>query len=544
MRPVISTHLSLENLDENSVSEFSAHQHKFNVQIGSVTMIFQNNMERRRAFLRWRHWQKRQFRNFRDAFAIIAQLGLSFVLCLGTYPAYATGQLYLTKSFPEHFNQTYATYLTVLPDGTIFNYSSCATGWWQCFDDRSKMGIFTEVSVWNSDKMEWERTSVSDFRTQSSSTLTSDGRIFLIGGSADLLDFIPLASTAVYDSHSHSYRSGPNLDEPRFLHAATALPGGEILVTGGETGAQKTTSGVELIGINSHKTVPAMLQDRCSHTATLLPSGDVLVVGGLHFVQIKNSNRLPEPFALNTVELYSQRENRWKAMPPMPASRYGHTATLLPDGRVMIIGGHSGDWENRRAVAKSVLLWNPANNQWTTGSDLAQGHTSHNAILLPSGDVLVGGGYDEVEITSLSDIRQINASHALELWDHSTGSWSNAGRLKAGHVVASLLPDGNVLFYPDRSAQTMAIWSALPGAGHAGNLSTNSSDFTDAVSVEWTSASMRQGSPLYFLTASHPEFDINDRTGFRRHWEWYVLLFFLAIFLLVWKKRRAIIRHV
>ena len=76
-----------------------------------------------------------------------------------------------------------------------------------------------------------------------------------------------------------------------------------------------------------------MATARSLHTATLLPNGQLLVAGGL------GHNLLP----LASAELYGPATGPWTATGSMARARYGHTATLLPNGKVLVAGGtHRG----------------------------------------------------------------------------------------------------------------------------------------------------------------------------------------------------------
>src|SRR5689334_12285474 len=75
-------------------------------------------------------------------------------------------------------------------------------------------------------------------------------------------------------------------------------------------------------------------EGRGEHTATLLPDGRVLVVGGQ--TDAANANT-----ALNKATIYNAQTNSWAEAATMTAARSGHTATLLPDGRVLVVGGES-----------------------------------------------------------------------------------------------------------------------------------------------------------------------------------------------------------
>jgi hypothetical protein len=392
--------------------------------------------------------------------------GLLLSVCLGISVAEATGSLYVARNFPQRFTHGEQR-VTLLPDGTIFKYSDCWAFAEICSADAPATGEYAEVSLWNPGTRQWDSESVAVYMNDFTSTLTHDGRIVMVGGWVEFNNH-SIATTAIYNSKGQTFRAGPTLDEARHRHTATELSDGGVLVVGGEAAPELTTAGVELITAGGgHKTLRPMLQDRADHTATRLPSGNILVVGGARYLQpdaLQKSlspGRHPKLSIVDTVELYDVAKDRWSALPPLPGPRMRHSATLLPDGRVMIIGGSGGDGQNTPSVAASVLLWNPATGQWSAAHDLPRGREGHIATLLPSGDVLVSGGWDE---------RFVRIQDFL-LWDHATGQWSNAGRahdrMQLFAHTAELLPNGNVLLVP--TSGEMAVWSPRPERDPSGN---------------------------------------------------------------------------
>src|ERR1017187_7853122 len=115
---------------------------------------------------------------------------------------------------------------------------------------------------------------------------------------------------------------------------------------------------------------------RDSHTATLLPNGQVLVAGGYGSSGV-----------LSSAELYNPATGMWTATGSLATARYAHTAILLPNGQVLVAGGNGSS-----GVLSSAELYNPATGMWTATGSLTTTRYFHTATLLPNGQVLVAGG--------------------------------------------------------------------------------------------------------------------------------------------------------
>lgn len=140
-----------------------------------------------------------------------------------------------------------------------------------------------------------------------------------------------------------------DLNIPRYGHTATLLPNGKVLVIGGITDDYKIeptldgiTSSVELYDPSKGKftVVGNMTTPRVFHTATLLPNGKVLIAGG--HGNLNNSVNNIYPY-YNSVELYDPTTNKSKVIGMMTTPRSGHNAVLLKNNNVLLIGGISGD---------------------------------------------------------------------------------------------------------------------------------------------------------------------------------------------------------
>ena len=122
-----------------------------------------------------------------------------------------------------------------------------------------------------------------------------------------------------------------------------------------------------------------MAAARASHTATLLPNGKVLVAGGYNGSSY-----------LASAELYDPASGSWSYTRSMAATRENHTAMLLPNGKVLVAGGYNGS-----SYLTSAELFDPnsgASGSWSATGSLATERYLHTATLLPNGKVLIAGG--------------------------------------------------------------------------------------------------------------------------------------------------------
>ncbi|CAF1198331.1 unnamed protein product [Adineta ricciae] len=164
-------------------------------------------------------------------------------------------------------------------------------------------------------------------------------------------------------------------------------------------------------------TTGSMSFERKFHTATLLQNGTVLVIGGFDGSS-----------SLKSVELYDPSTGNWAKAGDMNVARSSHTATILSNGMVLVTGG---------TYRNITELYNPFTGNWTVSGNVNVSRSSHTATMLSNGNVLVSGGWNSYSVSL----------NSAELYDSSTDSWKmikNMNTRRCYHT-ASLLPNGTVL---------------------------------------------------------------------------------------------------
>jgi Galactose oxidase, central domain len=198
----------------------------------------------------------------------------------------------------------------------------------------------------------------------------------------------------------------------------TSTTGGTLDTTGGTNGTTGPNGTAGTIGtpVLQGVFVPtgSMTVARSQHTATMLPSGKVLITGGL--------GRTDESGALASAELYDPAAGTFTATGSMSAPRWGHTATLLGNGKVLVAGGSPG--VNGLASAE---IYDPTAGTFTATGSMTVAREFHTATLLSDGKVLIVGGVG---------LRPVSA----ELYDAVAGTFTATDGRKLREPCSPFLP--------------------------------------------------------------------------------------------------------
>jgi N-acetylneuraminic acid mutarotase/transcriptional regulator with XRE-family HTH domain len=209
-------------------------------------------------------------------------------------------------------------------------------------------------------------------------TLLNSGKVLIAAGAHGFPNANQyLGSAELYDPDTGTWEYVGNLVVKRQNASAVLLPDGRVMVAGGE-GPQQDTFGniVELYDPGTQTWSQASNARWGFWFAPLIllkePDERVFLAGG---------GTTTTSYA--NAALYDPQKNTWEEIRPMSGPRAGHTASLLPDGKVLIIGGTD---------KKECEIYDPKTNHWSLGPSLKEPRGHHIAITLGDGDILVIGG--------------------------------------------------------------------------------------------------------------------------------------------------------
>ncbi len=231
---------------------------------------------------------------------------------------------------------------------------------------------------------------MAQVRSSKTATLLRDGRVLVAGGynCGKAGQDGTWATAELYDPATGTFSATGSMTAPRQDQTATLLADGRVLIAGGLTGASPATAGGVILAsyqtaeVDSflataeiydpatgtfHRT-GSMSTPHRGHTATLLQDGRVLVVG----------NGGESTRSSTAADLYDPASGTWSRTGSMKTGRWLQTATLLQDGRVLILGGRSP----KDSVHTSGELYDPRSGTFSPAGSMREGRQQHTATLL------------------------------------------------------------------------------------------------------------------------------------------------------------------
>lgn len=212
-------------------------------------------------------------------------------------------------------------------------------------------------------------------------------------------------------------------------------------------------------GLGQWTSTGSLVNPRAGHTATVLPNGKVLVVGGTG----------ADGKTVASAELFDPLDGTWTATAGLQQARAFHTATLLMDGRVLVAGGGRTEGQGEYYLLDSVEIYDSRTGHWTSTQKLPSKRYMHTANLLPSGKVLVVGG------RTVDSMGNIGTTKVCISYNPLPGSWAAVDSLDdaRNRHTATSLEDGSIL--------------VLGGFGQTGDTLYTAERF-DPITAKWGGA--------------------------------------------------------
>jgi len=277
--------------------------------------------------------------------------------------------------------------------------------------------------------------------------LLGDGRVLVAGGHALTRGrkWVLIDSAELYDPKTETWQAaGPLVEKRQGIRSLVVLKNGKVLLAG----EHDTLSGAELYDPATGKwsATGKLLTSRGGQTTTLLTNGKVLIAGGIDY----SANGTP---IFDSAELYDPDKATWGGTGSMAATRFKHAAVRLVSGEVLVVGGTSTEPSNDRALT-SAEIFNPVTGTWRTVGSMATGRELVKAVLLPNGKVLAVGG-------SAGHFGKYKALASAEIYDPKSERWISTGALaEARTFTMTLLDDGRVLVAGGARPFTSALSTA------------------------------------------------------------------------------------
>jgi len=263
--------------------------------------------------------------------------------------------------------------------------------------------------------------------------LLQDGRVLAAGGGNNR-GAVTYAEAALYDPASGRWTVTGSLATSRRLHTLTVLPNGKVLAAGGfhghPTASLNALASAELFDPATGTWSPtgSMTTGRSNHNAVLLPDGRVLVMGGV------TDSPPVESLIIGSAEIYDPTTGVWTVVAPMIHARASFPAVLLTDGKVLVA---SGTIETGGDLVGLTFceIYDPAANTWSQTTPIGtpvprepgQPRIGAQAVTLPDGTVLLTGGHSGGPLNWNYNPFSFGES---ERYDPATGKWTDAAPMR------------------------------------------------------------------------------------------------------------------
>ena len=288
-----------------------------------------------------------------------------------------------------------------------------------------------------------EALSMTSPRANAASIRLSDGRVLICGGTATAKVGGVLTSAELYDSNTRRFIPTGSMTAARMGHTITMLRDGRVLIIGGarNIGFRSELSSAEIYDPSTGTFSPtgSMRTPREGHTATMLRDGRVLVVGGSD-----NGTH-----TLDSAEIYDPASGTFSGAGHLNQPRVAHVATLLHSSKVLIAGGGRGGMPGGYISYDTAELYDPDTRMFAKmRAHMKFDRVGAAALRLNDGRVLIVGGKSGRIVTSRhSNLASLTPLNSAEIYDPESNSFIRTGDMSAPHYLptATMLGNGQVL---------------------------------------------------------------------------------------------------
>jgi len=270
-----------------------------------------------------------------------------------------------------------------------------------------------------------------------------DGRVLICGGTATGEVGGVLSSAELYDPAARTFAPTAAMTVARAGQTITMLRDGRALIVGGvqNAGFRSQLASAEIYdpASGTFSATGSMSTPREGHTATMLRDGRVLIVGG-------SSNGVR---SLDSAEIYDPSSGTFSPTGHLHQPRVAHVAALLGTGKVLIAGGGRGGMPGGYISYDTAEMYDPGTRSFTAmRAHMKSDRVDAAAVKLNDGRVLIVGGKSGRVVTSRHpNLASLTPLNTAEIYDPESGTFIKTGDMSAPHFLATatMLDSGDVL---------------------------------------------------------------------------------------------------
>ncbi|MGD0670859.1 MAG: kelch repeat-containing protein [Candidatus Binatus sp.] len=299
------------------------------------------------------------------------------------------------------------------------------------------------VSYMNPQGNRVEALAMTSPRANAAAIRLRDGRVLICGGTATGEVGGVLSSAELYDPVARSFTPAGAMTVARAGQTITMLRDGRVLLTGGvqNAGFRSQLASAEIYdpAAGTFSATGSMATPREGHTATMLRDGRVLIVGG-------SGNGVS---TLGSAEVYDPSSGTFSGAGHLNQPRVAHVAALLGSGKVLIAGGGRSGMPGGYISYDTAEMYDPATRSFTAmRARMTSDRVGAAAVKLNDGRVLIAGGKSGRVVTSRHpNLFSLTPLNTAEIFDPESSTFIRTGDMEAPHYLptATTLDNGNVL---------------------------------------------------------------------------------------------------